>query len=179
MCDRYTDIVPTCDDFCALLSSLKSYSHERSVDIVCSISWLVILFICNMSEEFDHPSLEAYLESLSESSRRVYERNFDLYIDQCGDWSIEAHTTEAVKRYMQSLHDDGYKTSTLWSILSMLSAYFEFGLHIILKSAEPSIKRKLELWEKEDETKKAKVVHFISQLFIASLCFCRHSQRIK
>jgi integrase len=47
-------------------------------------------------------------------------------------------------------------TSTIWSYLSHVNSFFEYGLRIIVKSADPTIKRKLKLWQKQDLTKKAK-----------------------
>jgi hypothetical protein len=48
-------------------------------------------------------------------------------------------------------------TSSIWSYLSHINAFFEFGLQIIIKAADPTIKRKLKLWQKADETRKADV----------------------
>lgn len=43
-----------------------------------------------------------------------------------------------------------------------MNAYFEFGLKIRVKDDEPTLKRKLKNWEKQDSTKKAAVRSFIT-----------------
>jgi site-specific recombinase XerD len=111
-----------------------------------------------MAQLFDQASFEAYLDCLAPASRLTYERNIELFIDDCEENDLESNESLSLVSYITSLHNEGLKTSTLWSITSMISAYFEFGFHIIIKSAQPSLKRKLELWEKQDEVKKAKVI---------------------
>ena len=112
-------------------------------------------------ESFDGPMLEAFLNSLAGTSRIRYGHCFELYIDCSIDQNRDPSDSLSVITYLEELHKDGYKTSTLWSMYSMLASYFEFGLHIVLKTAQPIIKRKLELWEKEDSTKQSKVNYLI------------------
>jgi hypothetical protein len=108
-------------------------------------------------ESFDAPTLQAFLDSLGDKSRQMYERCFELYVDSSVEKGRDSSDSSSVAAYLEELHNDGYKTSTLWSMNSMLAAYFEFGLHIILKNAQPIIRRKLELWGKQDSTKKSQV----------------------
>lgn len=81
-------------------------------------------------EEFRSPAMNVYLDGLAPASKLAYTNKMEVFLDFCNngdnDGPYEA-TLEDVSEYIISLHDAGYKTSTLWTTLSMLLTFFEIG----------------------------------------------------
>jgi hypothetical protein len=120
---------------------------------------------------FNENGLKSYLSCLNDCSRCQYDRSIHRYEQMCQLEGWNPHTSESACSFAEELHKDGLKTSTLWTIMSAINAYFEYGLgenfHVCssrqlhcfigvkLKTDAPAIHKKLELWQKSDDIKKA------------------------
>jgi hypothetical protein len=108
--------------------------------------------------EFNIVGYEAYLASLHSSTRLTAERIIQRYEEDCEENEWNHYLVSTVSLWADHLHtEDMLTTSTIWSYLSHVNAYFEFGLKKIVKNDDPTIKRKMKLWEKQDSIKKAAV----------------------
>lgn len=108
--------------------------------------------------EFNKKGYEAYLASLNESTRTTAERIIGRYEHDCEENDWNPNDVGSVGLWAEYLHSDyDLMTSTIWSYLSHVNAYFEFGMKTIVKDDDPTIKRKMKLWEKKDAVKKAEV----------------------
>jgi len=99
---------------------------------------------------FNQTEFVNYLESLAASTRLKYENTIELFIDTCNsvEPSLDESQPSSAAHFLQSFHDEGYKTSTIRVFNSILEQYFYFGYNIKLYEKCPTIRRKLDNWEK-------------------------------
>jgi len=95
---------------------------------------------------------------LNEKSAAVASSVIMQFREDCEEMIIDTYGVDSVKKWAQYLHTETkLTTSTIWSYLSHANAWFEFGLKMIVKDNDPTIKRLLKLWEKNDDVKKAAI----------------------
>ena len=109
---------------------------------------------------FNEQCYQNYLNSLAESTRNSANRVVAKYLDDCEEAEppLIPSDVNSVVKWIEILHnEDELASATIWSYLSHINAWFEFGSKIIVKDQDPTIKRLLKLWEKKESTKKASV----------------------
>jgi site-specific recombinase XerD len=122
--------------------------------------------------DFRIQAYESYLNSLADSTRSAAVRVMDKYLIDCDDMEINPENVSSVSRWVEYLHsteNDGLSTATIWSYLSHVNAYFEFGYKIIVKDEDRTIQRKLKQWMKNEEVKKAKVSYILLNFVVFTL----------
>lgn len=106
------------------------------------------------------PAMNVYINGLAQSSNLIYTKRMQDFIQFCEDGTDDGPynaSLEDVSAYIISLHKEGYKTSTLWSTLSVLLTFFKIGQDENVNAVKKLMYRHLKQWQKEDDTKKAKV----------------------
>jgi site-specific recombinase XerD len=119
-------------------------------------------------DEFMTPAMHLYLNGLSNGSRVAYLKKMETFIDFCESGASEGEEivkVEDVMAFITSLHDDGFKTSTLWTSQSIILTFFDIGKGMNTNGVKKVIYRQLKLWEKDDLTKKAKVLSKIIEYY--------------
>jgi len=119
-----------------------------------------IVYSQEMMEEFMSPAMNVYLNGLAQSSKLIYTKKMQDFIQYCEDGTNDGPynaSLEDVSAYVVTFHEEGYKTSTLWSTLSVLLTFFEIGKDENVNAVKKLMYRHLKQWQKDDETKKAKV----------------------
>lgn len=101
-----------------------------------------------------------YLEGLSESSKNAYVKRVGDYIVWCNideNHIKDPVDAQTVYQYLVHLHStENFCASTLWTLYSMISAYYEAHHNRKTHVDLPIIQTLLKQWEKEDRTRKAK-----------------------
>jgi site-specific recombinase XerD len=104
-------------------------------------------------------AMSVYLNALSPTSKKLYERNYKKFIEYKEEFSgNNIYSDTDVKDYIEFLHNCGLKASSLSSILSQLKVLYDISLNIDIKSMEKVIYRNLKLWAKQETKEKAKVI---------------------
>jgi len=99
--------------------------------------------IVNKGPIFNSIEFESYLGSLQPSSRAKYTDIIELYIDTCSEMSINDFEPTSVSSFLQKLHNEELKTSTLRVFNSIIASYFLYGYGgIKLYEKCPSILKK-------------------------------------
>ena len=97
-------------------------------------------------DEFMTAGMNVCLDGLAPSSKTNYTKKINSVLQFCergtDDGPYEA-ILEDVSEYIINLHEIGYKTSTLWSTLSVILAFFEFGKDINVNSVKKLMDRHL------------------------------------
>ena len=99
---------------------------------------------------------DIWLASLSESSRPRYQQALEEFCAFHG-LKPEIDVATAIVDYVGQLREDGYATSTLWSIVSILKSYLMILEKKDLFVVAPRLKSLLKQWSKQDEIKKSAV----------------------
>jgi hypothetical protein len=97
--------------------------------------------------------MNTYLAALSPDSQPTYLKTMETFVEFLDG---NQPTLEDLSPYMDFLHEN-MKTSSMKTKLSILCAFFEFGLNQETKSVQKLIYRKFKQWEKSETTNKAKV----------------------
>ena len=111
-------------------------------------------------EEVDSAAMKVYLDGLAPASKLIYTRKMEAFLEFCHNGNEDGpydSSLEDVSEYIINLHDTGYKTSTLWTTLSIIVTFFEFGKDANVNSQKKLMYLHLKKWEKEEVAKKAKV----------------------
>ena len=101
-------------------------------------------------------NVQLWLSSLGEKTQTNYQKILAAYFKFCeNELNSSFNREDLLSEYINELHDEGYKTSTLYSVLSVINNF-----HDNLDRWRPfdemrSLVRQLKQWEKDDETKKS------------------------
>jgi site-specific recombinase XerD len=102
---------------------------------------------------------EVYLGGLSETSREIYQKRLLEYRDYCfHDGEVKDMTSAfTIDDYIVHLRENAhYKASTVWTIYSMLSSFYEaYHNHKVLDDLA-IIQKRIKQWAKTEKKKKAK-----------------------
>jgi len=77
---------------------------------------------------FNDVAFNSYISCLCDTSKSQYQRSCHRYEQMCEleDWN--PHESASACSFAEELHKEGLKTSTLWTMMSAINAYFEYGL---------------------------------------------------
>ena len=112
----------------------------------------------------DHMNSEdrwrVYLDSLAETSRATYSKRVGEYVEWCQEDQeppLDRFHADSIRLYLESLRNtEAFAASTLWTIYSMISSYYESHHNHKVHTDLPMIQNLLKQWAKVDEVKKAK-----------------------
>lgn len=124
-----------------------------------SLSHCALSHISTM-EEFLTPAMNVYLNGLAPTSKNAYIHKMEAFVEYCQsgtDTGPYETSIEDVSEYIISMHESGYKTSSLWTAMSMILTFFEIGKDVNVNAVKKLMARHLKQWEKDESTKKAKV----------------------
>jgi hypothetical protein len=73
--------------------------------------------------------------ALAPSSKAAHIKRFSAFVLICGEVTEDDFISEDdINTHADTLHEDGYKTSTLWTALSTINPFFNIRLGAELKS---------------------------------------------
>ena len=89
----------------------------------------------------------------------VYERRVEDYRTWCRDQTVISLSTDSILKYMAELYEgDILCANTLWSVVSMISTWYESHTKRKPMAEDPQIKKLLVSWAKVEAIKKAKTL---------------------
>ena len=102
-------------------------------------------------------SWQSFVDALSEESKVKYLRWSDKFAKHLEESQNIQDLGISVSSFFEKLHSNGYATSTLWSIHSIIKTYLQAQHNFNTEEKLPLLTRMFEGWQKKESTKKSAV----------------------